>query len=255
MIQKIINLWNRSSWLAQLMPCRLAAVLFLIQARTNRLARSEGTYKTHSFVFRGCDLSALKEVLIDQEYAFLTSLVKSKKPPVIVDVGAHIGTFALWALSENPSARILSVEADPKTYALLLHSSTLSSNADTPWTCTHRAAWKNNDNIAFSDEGDSMSHKVLKTGSLQVSGITLPELIEQTGEEKIDLMKVDIEGAEEAFICEYPESLKNIHALVIELHPQLCDTEKVRDTLGTYFKTITEIEGRISSKPLLYCTK
>jgi hypothetical protein len=98
-----------------------------------------------------------------------------------------------------------------------------------------------------------MSHKVSAKGSVQVKGISLAALTEGRGD--IDLMKVDIEGAEEAFLCADPAALTPVKRLVIELHPQLCDTQRVRDVLQKAFSQIVEIHGRTSSKPLLYCRK
>ncbi|MCK5244957.1 MAG: hypothetical protein KAJ90_06775, partial [Desulfobacterales bacterium] len=64
-----------------------------------------------------------------------------------------------------------------------------------------------------------------------------------------------IEGSEEAFLCTSPDALKRVGSLVIELHPQLCDTDCVQLLLEEYFDHIEDIGGRKSTKPLLYCRR
>lgn len=212
------------------------------------MAPFQGKYYGYNFTFRGCDLSALKEVFIDQEYEFLKDILTTDKPPVILDVGAHIGTFSLWALKTNPKAQIISVEASPNTFKIVNDT---AQKTQKNWKVINRAAWKNTDSIAFSDDGESMSHKVLPEGKKMVQGIPLSEL----AKDDIDLMKIDIEGAEEAFLSQNHEALENVACLVIELHPNYCDTDKVREVINKYYPNVEEVQGRISNKPLLLCTK
>ena len=83
----------------------------------------------------------------------------------------------------------------------------------------------------------------------------LEALLEKTapGGGVADLVKIDIEGSEEALLCVRPNLLKRVKALVIEQHPGLCDIKRVDATLKTHFDCIEEIGGRRSSKPLLFC--
>lgn len=250
MLTRAVNFAHRWNWLSSLTGGRARALAFLIRARGDRLAQGRAFYDSEEFAFRGSDLSALKEVLIDREYDFLADFLKTRENPLILDAGAHIGTFALWALGQNPRARVLSVEADPATFAILSRN---RAGHET-WQCVNRAAWKNEDMISFSDAGDSMSHRVSESGSVAVQGATLPALLEKLGG-RADLLKVDIEGAEENFLGAFPDALQKVDALVVELHPNLCDAAKTRGLLDKYFNDIKEIQSRTSSKPLLFCRR
>lgn len=245
------NFYARAQWVETFLPGPVAAVSCLLRARRYPATLTTGRYNDFAFSFRGCDVSALKEVLVDAEYGFLTDAVKSLHFPVILDVGAHIGLFSLWALHVNPTAQITSVEASPGTFRILECNVGLVQKAG--WNAINRAAWKDDDTIRFAEAADSMSHRVSATGGTEVKGISLTALTE--GLADIDLMKVDIEGAEEAFLCVDPAALAPVKRLVVELHPQLCDTQRVRGVLQKAFPQIVEIQGRISSKPLLYCRK
>lgn len=242
---------DRARWLTPLVHNAGSAASFLVKAKIRPDYIGKGAYQALPLHFRGCDISALREVFIDAEYNFLTPLLQNIKNPNILDIGAHIGTFSLWVLNVNPNADILSIEADPNTYKVLIQN--IESNNTYNWQAINHAAWKNNDTISFSDVGDSMSHRVKSTGSKKVSGITLQDVIAKMDDRQIDLAKIDIEGAEEAFICQHPDLLTKIDNLVIELHPGRCDTDRVDALLREKYSTVKEIPDRISSKPLLYC--
>ncbi len=251
-ILRILSFTARLNWTSRLMGSHINAASYLLKARNDLNTMGNALYKDMPFTFSGHDLSALKEVLIDNEYEFLTHLLEGKETPIILDIGAHVGTFSLWCLGVNSQSHILSIEADPETHKTLSKNIKRNQDKIELWSSLHRAAWKNNDQISFSNKGDSMSHRIDNNGNISVQGVTLKDLINSLGD-KIDLMKVDIEGAEEAFICEMPELLSDVQNLVIELHPNLCDTNNVRGALGQIYPIIEEIEGRTSSKPLLFC--
>jgi FkbM family methyltransferase len=205
--------------------------------------------------FRREDEYAVREVLVNQEYAFLTDLVRSKSEPVIFDIGAHIGTFAIWALSTNPSAKVISVEADPNTYKILEQNRNEANEDRLKWQVLNAAAGsKDGEQLHFSDAGPSMSHRLDPEGKIRVQSVSLNTLIEKfaQGSSMVDLVKVDIEGAEAAFLS--MGSLSKIGALVVELHPYLVDTIKLEADLRDAFPTVVRIPNRTSQKPVLLCS-
>jgi len=110
---------TRVLWLGKFMPSYLHSLLYLLRARTNKQTRGEAAYKGLSFTFYPKDMSAIREVLADNEYGFLSSFLKENNKPVILDVGGHIGLFSIWALGENSSSQIFSLEASPATHKTL----------------------------------------------------------------------------------------------------------------------------------------
>lgn len=209
-------------------------------------------YRGLPIAFRLSDEQALKEVLIDEEYGFLADRLTTIDAPRILDIGAHIGTFALWATTVSSKVQITSVEADPATFDLLRRN--FCSQQIIGRTLHRAAASSDGAVVRFSNSGPSMSHRVDATGMVEVSTISLGTLIDAAGGQ-VELAKIDVEGSEEALICANPEVLERIDALVIELHPALCDEDRVRAELVRHFGEIVEVGGRKSSKPLLYCTK
>lgn len=246
------SLLYRLKWLSPLMGGLFPAAKHLIETQGQPMAFGQVTYNNTKLKFRNCDSSAIKEVLIDEEYKFLSDFIKQHPAPMVIDIGAHIGTFSLWIYKQNPNAKMLLIEANPSTYEIL---SLNIKNAlpKSQYKILNKAAWRDTSTISFSTTGDSMSNKVLPSGDIKVSGITFPEVmaLATKNNESIDLMKIDIEGAEEAFLEN--GTLEQVKHLIIELHPDNCDTLAVRKKLKKHYAKIEEVQGRISQKPLLYC--
>ncbi len=234
----------------------LPAALYLSKARKDPAERAEGRFPPFTFIFRGTDLTAVREQLVNLEYGFLGPVLRDSSSPLIIDAGAHIGLFSLWALSVNPASRILSVEADPLTYAVLCENIARASTIVGSWRAINRAAWEDRKRVRFSDSGESMGHRVSETGTISVEGVTLDDLIKMVAfNGEIDLLKVDVEGAEEPFLCANPSTLASVRNLVVELHPKLCDASQVESLLRSSFVSVENIEDKSSSKPLLLCRR
>lgn len=255
-MSRLSNLSERVNWLAPFVGGRLAALRFWIASRSNPDLRVEGRYHDLPFYFRGFDALALREVLSDAEYAFATPRLQARSQPIVLDIGAHIGSFAIWLSANFPQAHILSVEADPDTFAVLERNVAGLVSRGIAWHAVHAAAWHESGGmLQFSRSGPSMSHRISEHGEVAVPSVTLGELMSRIAGDNgmIDLMKVDIEGSEEAFLCAEPGLLKRVRCVIVELHPYLCDAARVRNMLGDIYDQIEEMQSRASSKPLLLC--
>jgi FkbM family methyltransferase len=255
---RIQSFVKRLQWLGRYMPGYLHAALHMVIIKFHPNQLGKAKYKGRSFSFQPRDMSAIREVLADQEYAFLSSFLKKHPSPVILDVGAHIGLFSLWALGENPAARILSVEASPGTFQKTRANCDSARKGGSQWDVVHAAAWSKAGTVSFQTDGESMGHHVSSGGgNIVVPTMPLTEMLEKTsqlyGISTIDVMKVDIEGAEEEFIVAGDNFLARIDQLVIELHPDKCDTTKVRSVLEKHYNRIVACDSRTSQKPLLHC--
>lgn len=251
-ISRLKRLSDTLRWIRPLAGSLPAALWIILKRKQNPSALLTATFNGKSVRFRGIDSNALFEVFHEKEYGFLDATIGVNKAPIVIDVGAHIGTFAVWIFNQVPSARVLSVEADPQTFCVLKENSSLSSG---DWKVVNRAAsGEDGAKIRFSTEGPTMSHRISTDGGLEIETVSLEWLIERAaGSGPVDVLKVDIEGAEEQFVCAAPHLLSRVRCLVIELHPGLCDTERVRRVIDAHFDSVQNITGRYSKKPLLYC--
>ena len=104
-----------------------------------------------------------------------------------------------------PNAQIISLEADPQTYDILKNNTDHQSG---DWTSIHAAAGsQEGKTVHLSDEGPSMSHRIAEHGQISISTISLASLIKRLSDkrdEKVDLVKIDIEGSEEDFSLPKP---------------------------------------------------
>jgi len=250
------SLINRVRWIASLSGGHVSAASTILRIRRDRDAIQSVFYDRTPVRFRGADEQALREVLVDREYDFLTDLLSATPEPTILDIGAHIGTFAIWAFSVNQKARILSVEADPKTYWVTELNAAAFTERGTNWQVIHCAAAGENEIVLhLSEAGQSMGHRIDPHGTIEVFGKSLTWLLDRIAPDgaSVDLVKIDIEGSEEDLLCAAPDALNRVKSLVVELHPQLCDTNRIQLLLKEHFGSIKNINGRKSTKPLLFC--
>lgn len=255
-VSRLISLSERVNWLAPLVGGRIAALHFWMRSRSNPELRAKGRFHDLPFCFRGLDAMALREVFCDAEYAFATPQLEGTPQPVVLDIGAHIGCFGIWLAAHFPLIRTLSVEADPDTFAVLERNVEALRARGLAWEAVHAAAWlEGGEALRFTCSGPSMSHRISEHGEISVPSITLRELMSRlVGDNgNVDLMKVDIEGSEEAFLCAEPSLLNRVRCLVVELHPHLCDAPRIRRMLSSTYSRIEEMQSRTSSKPLLLC--
>lgn len=255
-VERITNLSERVAWMRELTGSRLSALRFWLSASRNLDHMGVGTYQGTEIAFRGLDTMAIKEVLVDAEYAKVVDRLAELDAPVVLDIGAHIGLFSISVLKKKPCARVLSVEADPQTYNVLIRNVAALQAQGADWEPINAAAWgEDGTQLSFEGSGPSMSHRVSDSGKVLVTAITLNSLVNRVlgRHGAIDMLKIDVEGSEESFLCAAPELLRHVHCVVIELHPGLCNVERVRGILANAYGTLVDLHDRTSSKPLLLC--
>lgn len=148
----------------------------------------------------------------------------TEKDKVIIDAGANIGAFTLYALEHAPSARIVAIEPFPDTFRRLraaLPSSCLARvRALNAALCSHSGGARMDARNIGSQFRSLLDER--STGeiwpSAAVASCTLAEIIEQEGD--VDLLKLDIEGSEYEAVqaCPIP-LLRRIRRVAMEFHP------------------------------------
>lgn len=138
----------------------------------------------------------------------------------IVDLGANIGAFSILASSRLPSARVIAVEPFPSTYKRLLD--TIRHNNMREKITAVNAAAVGECRSVIMDDGDGVASHSRKIGALHgvsVEGYTIEMLMDEHSLEFIDLLKVDIEGAEYELIEKTPRDvLQKIKRIGLEYH-------------------------------------
>jgi FkbM family methyltransferase len=160
------------------------------------------------------------QVFTQQDYDF-----RAKSPPrIIVDAGANIGLAAVWFANRFPQATIIAIEPEKGNYDLLVRNA-----APYPNIRPLRAAlWNRNEEIDLLDPGRgawgfiteaSNSREDLSARALHtVRAITVDALMAEYALDGIDLLKVDIEGAEREVFEDTSAWIGRVRSLIVELH-------------------------------------
>ncbi|MDQ3069146.1 MAG: FkbM family methyltransferase [Acidobacteriota bacterium] len=114
---------------------------------------------------------------------------------IVIDVGAHLGTFTRYALLRGASL-VIAVEPMP-AIADCLERTFADEIAAGRVIVARAAAWRENRQLTFLAGSQSTTGRVADGPSaLQVRGATLDTIAEEAGVSRVDFIKMDIEGAE-----------------------------------------------------------
>jgi FkbM family methyltransferase len=117
----------------------------------------------------------------------------------VLDLGAHLGTFSLLAASLGHP--VVAVEASPRNAELLRASA--AANGFTDITVVGVAVSDHDGTVRFRHEG---AWGQITTGRwdddvVEVPARTVPGILESAGVDRVDLVKMDVEGSEPAAIA------------------------------------------------------
>jgi FkbM family methyltransferase len=160
------------------------------------------------------DLEALYEVLVEGEYELPPGL----EPRVVLDLGGHIGASALAIGLAYPKARVLAVEPDPASFARLTRN--VAALPDV--TCLNAAVGAAAGvRPLYRQAGNSWGTSLLPTAAgasrHDVEVCTVAQLLERANADRVELVKIDIEGSEWAVFPELVR-LESIELIVGEIH-------------------------------------
>jgi FkbM family methyltransferase len=189
--------------------------------KTVRL-RSQGL----QFRVRGAmDVWSIKETFLDRFYEKHGFAIQPNWK--IIDIGAGIGDYTLYATMMQPSSKVFSFEPYPESFVLLQEN--LRLNAITTAQIFDEAIGASSGELILDLTGGEplqfQSHlrKVANVKkSLSVSSLSLADALARLELESCDLLKLDCEGAEYSILFSTPQPvLENIRHIVMEYHDNL----------------------------------
>ena len=165
-----------------------------------------------------------REVLDRQIYYFQTE----NPAPVIVDAGAHIGLATLYFKWLYPEARVWAFEPNPHVRALLeqnVAENNLTGVTVMPQAVSNHAGtakfyidatdwrwWSVGSMRRGAWNGEQKNQKEITVESIKFSDFV-------QNFTTIDLLKLDIEGSEQAILYSLRGQLSKIKQLIFEFHP------------------------------------
>lgn len=174
-----------------------------------------------AFRFNSSDKWLLNKIFNEEEYKFN---LHNFKPKIILDCGANVGYSATYFATKYPEAGIIAIEPEAENYQMLTYNTHFFDNIK----CIRAAIWNEEGYIKILPDcpGNTLAFMTEETSADDPNALktlTISKLISMTGYDEIDLLKIDIEGAEkEVFSADdVYEWLPHIKVLTIELHDRM----------------------------------
>ena len=186
----------------------------------------------------GTDHVTFNEIVVDEIYKPVVSEIRAVES--VIDLGANVGLASLYFAHHWPSCRILAVEPNPETYEILADNLAPLVRSGR-CAALQAAAW---DALAVlsaaphQQPGGFNSYSLCedaRSSAATVKGLTVAEIIEYSGFRIVDLLKVDIEGAEIRLFRGDLRWLARVRNIAIEFHE---DARRI-----SRFDVITEGHG------------
>lgn len=155
----------------------------------------------------------------------------------IIDGGANIGCASVYFSLLFPDAKIIAIEPEANNFELLKKNTEPYKNIE----CIQAAIWDKDEKLSLTNPGggaaEFMFDKDKKDEENSVNGITISSIIDKKKWGHVDILKLDIEGAEkDVFSADDLSWLKKVKLLIIELHDRYkpgC-TKTVFEALNKY---------------------
>ena len=181
----------------------------------------------------------------------LEKIIKIEQNDVVIDIGAHVGYFTLYAAKRAQNGKIISFEPTKESFLVLKNNVKINNfkniiinNLAVGKTSKKRIFFVDNKygiSNTFYDRKIGLEKEIVQT-------TTLDEIYKKYNLEKIDFLKMDCEGAEfEIILNTSTEVLKKIKKISIEIHEDMV-THKIEELITKLSKSGFTINIKNSTK-------
>jgi FkbM family methyltransferase len=185
------------------------------------------------------DVTTVINNVIREEYG---KFQPASEPQWMIDAGAYIGDTTAYFLSRFPYLKVIALEPHIKNYEIACKNLTPYGERV---VLLNKGLWSRDQKATF---GGAYSGASIRDKGWEINCISLPTILDQFSIPRINILKMDIEGAEEAIFSSSPEGwLDRIDLLIIELHGQKI-MEVVLNTLRKYHFSMKKFRS------VFYCT-
>lgn len=195
-------------------------ISFYLKAKSGKLGEINASKWNSSFKLRPgtTDFDTYEHVFALDQYRIPIDF----EPSIIIDGGANIGMSAIYYARKYPSSKIISLEVSPTNCELLTHNTRDFKNVKV--IC--KGVWNESGHLRIMDEGAGanafMVERVDTPSENTIPATSLGDIMQQEGVDVLDIVKLDIEGAErEVFEKNYESWLPRTRLLIVELHDRM----------------------------------
>jgi FkbM family methyltransferase len=179
------------------------------------------------------DLACYRQVIESEDYDF----PYPKTVRTIIDAGAYVGFSAIFFARKYPDAVILAIEPDAENFTQLQRN----TRAFPQITPIQAAVWGETKQLSVVDTGgrewgfQTVDTTPTRSRSV-VPALAMETLVETYGIERVDILKVDIEGAERQVFAHADGWIDRVSSIVIELHDRFAPgcSEIVRSAVASF---------------------
>jgi FkbM family methyltransferase len=178
------------------------------------------------FRVRGAmDVWSIKETFLDRFYEKFGFTIQPNWK--IIDIGAGVGDYSLYAAVTQPNSKIFSFEPFPESFALMQENLRLNTIKNVQ--VFEQAVGASSGELILDLAGGEplqfqsyLGSTVNVNQSLSVSSVSLADVLARFEIESCDLLKLDCEGAEYPILFGTQETcLARIKRIVMEYHDNL----------------------------------
>ncbi len=221
--------WHRLKYLFAVYWPRLRARLPALPSFIVRVAvAGPGGPATVLVRTNGADWGVLHSIFADREYDVPPSAVGM--PRTILDLGANCGYATLFLASRFPQAKLVAVEPLPAN-ATMYRRNVLGRgiNATLVEGAVATSDGEGELLLTGNDACESLAPVHDWKDKIRVKTMTVEHLLSAAGWDRVDLLKMDIEGYESQLLADRPGWLSRVGAIVAELHGSYGPAEFRRD--------------------------
>lgn len=187
----------------------------------------------------GSDFVVTYEMFFRDDYG-LKRFPLNDGPMSILDLGANIGAFTVLAATRYKNAKIYSFEPEDTNYNQLKFNASLN-NIDNRVTAIKEAVADTAGEKVFHMSSYDYAHSLLEEQiidnpgtKIKVTCTTLEQTVQKYNLKSIDILKLDIEGAEYDMFLKMPKNILDmVQVILMEIHT--ISTHKPED-LENYLK-------------------
>jgi|TARA_Y100000310_G_C20684831_1_gene818289 FkbM family methyltransferase len=170
------------------------------------------------------------EVWKSKEY--IDSEFGIKKGDIVVDIGANIGAFSVYAAKKASNGHVFAYEPDKENYSMVLKNKSLN-NIDNLFLFNLAISAKKGTIDLCTSRLNKGAHSIYEADSkkkIKVETITLKDILTANKIKRVNYLKIDVEGTEYNILLNTPpEVIKKVDKIVLEYHDFLNHTYSYLD--------------------------
>jgi FkbM family methyltransferase len=183
--------------------------------------------------------------------------LRIRRHDIVVDVGAHIGIFSIFAAIQASRGTVYAYEPESENFDLLEHNIRLNRSRNIKAFCFGLSG-KSEKRKLFLSSRRKTAHGfyVDSEDSVEIQCVTLKDVFDANGLAQIDFLKLDCEGAEYEILLGTPRDyLSRIRRISLEFHDGVMGHKhrELRDFLEKEF-SLRESREKHTNLGFVYAT-